>query len=544
MASYYVPNELLPLAKQNPNGSKARIKEPARDAGYPNTQVAAGQLERKRLKEIAEGMFAYESTVGEHTAQTWLTEWSAQRGTRYAGGDKRRVELHFLPFRDFRNKPLSSFRTEDFKAWGRHGKDLVEVKKAMSSKNFWDAYGVVHAMFEDATEATKIPFNPCNVDPKTDMPRKKATRGRKYDETEVQELAWCEALPPDVRILLCGLSFTGERVGEFCGHIWSDWDRTAAPLTSLLLEFQYNREPLKGDTDKERPRVIPMHPELDAALDWWQGEGWEAFVGRKPRPADPIFPNVFKQGHHTEKSVYHRVRDAFEKAQALGLVSAKWKAHHALRHAFTTALIGRGASQVWVERITHNAQGKLADPTTKLTVNHYTHTEWRPLCDTILLLPWRRSVTPPLPTGGDAGTATRGANASDREESSGNTEALRVGWFPGLARAFSQTSESSREFESLLPLYNGSAKEAARETVWPLVWPTGTNAQSPRPADQEQRELRARNVAQPPASPSDIGASSGSPLEAWGWWGPSDPPVTSSDFAFLRERGYAAGGSP
>lgn len=402
MASYYVPNELLPLDRRSKTASRTRIKEPATEADYPNTEKAARQLEKRRKREVADGTYSYTAT-GEATAESWLGEWTPLRNTRYAKGDARRVAIHFLTFRDFRGKHLSTFRTEDFRDWARHQRDFV-AKKLKSSKNVWTVYGVIHKMFEDAVIAGRIPFNPCKVDGANDMPRKKKTRGRKYEEDEVQELCWAEALPADVRMLLCLLSFTGERVGEGCGHVWAEWDRTAVPLTALTLEFQYNRLPLKGDTDKERPRRVPVHGELEAALDWWQREGWQAFVGRAPKPSDPIIPNVFKQGHHTEKSVYHRVRDAFEAAQAEGRVRAPWKAHHALRHAFTTALIGRGAPEVWVERVTHNASGALVEPTRRQTVGHYTHTEWKPLCDVVALVPWRRSLASgPVEGGGQDG---------------------------------------------------------------------------------------------------------------------------------------------
>lgn len=489
MASYYVPNELLPLSRQSKKSSRTRIKEPAQDAGFPNTDKAAGQLESRRRREIADGSYSYETGVGEHTAESWLNEWTENRNTRYKAGDKRRVELHFLPFRDFRTKALSTFRSEDFRAWARHGRQLVE-QKVMESKNFWTIYGVVHKMFEDAIVASRIQFNPCKVDVANDMPRKRSKRGRKYDETEAQELAWCEALPADVRILMCGLAFTGERVGEFCGHIWSEWDREAVPMTALTLEFQYNREPLKTDTDMERPRVIPVHPELQAALDWWRREGWEAFVGRRPQPSDPIFPNLFKRGHHTNKSVYHRVFDAFAKASAEGRIRATWKAHHALRHAFTTALIGRGANPVWVERITHNASGKLVDPTKRMTVDHYTHTEWAPLCEAMAHLPWRRSVAagPDNGGGGENGPAgqdghtpghtysgeaeTMLSNRSGRRDSNSGPRSEKTGKHrenaapepDGVGASFPDNTSGS-EALALLVAKSSSASEESEFTV-------------------------------------------------------------------------------
>ena len=101
--------------------------------------------------------------------------------------------------------------------------------------------------------------------------------------------------------------------------------------------------------------MIPVHPELASALEWWRREGWEAFYGRRPNADDPIIPNPFKKGHHTEKSIYHRSRDAFEAAKLL------WKGHHACRHAFTTATRRLGANPLYVERITHNAEGTTVD---------------------------------------------------------------------------------------------------------------------------------------------------------------------------------------
>lgn len=128
--------------------------------------------------------------------------------------------------------------------------------------------------------------------------------------------------------------------GDHAGHAHG---KAQAGLT---LERAYDPEPLQSTRDKERPRVIPVHPELAKALGWWKREGWAAFYGRPPRPEDPIIPNFFKKGHHTVKSVYHRSRDAFTEAK-LGC-----KAHHACRHAFMTTARRRGAIELYIERIT------------------------------------------------------------------------------------------------------------------------------------------------------------------------------------------------
>jgi hypothetical protein len=379
MASFYVPNELLPIDVQK-GPTRTRVYEPASDAGYPNTDKGASQLESRRKREIAVGAYSY-AGQGEHTASTWVVEWSGSRSARGKKTDQRRIEMHFCTFADFGKRKLRDFRPQHFREWAAHGRSLVAAAK-MEAKTFRNVYGVVHTMFHDAVVNEKIAVNPCVLS-RSDLPARRARKGRRYEDEESRELVWSTLLPTDVRMLFCLLSYTGERVGEGCGHIWSNWDPDSEPLGALTLEWAYDRLPLKSTRDKERPRVIPVHPELAKALEWWKREGWAEFYGRPPRPEDPIIPNFFKKGHHTEKSVYHRSRDAFTEA------NLAWKAHHACRHAFMTTTRRRGAIELYIERITHNASGSMVD--------HYTHTEWDPLCDVVMRLPWKRLPAAILP---------------------------------------------------------------------------------------------------------------------------------------------------
>ncbi len=93
MASFYAPNELLPADIQK-GPTRTRAYEAATDAGYPNTEKAAAQLENRRKREIAAGTYAY-AGHGEHTASTWVVEWSAARSARGKKTDQRRIETHF-----------------------------------------------------------------------------------------------------------------------------------------------------------------------------------------------------------------------------------------------------------------------------------------------------------------------------------------------------------------------------------------------------------------------------------------------------------------
>jgi hypothetical protein len=78
MASYYVPNDLLPADVRNTGKDdrpteKTRIYEPATDAGYPNSDKGARQLENRRKREIADGTYSY-TGQGEITAARWVAE--------------------------------------------------------------------------------------------------------------------------------------------------------------------------------------------------------------------------------------------------------------------------------------------------------------------------------------------------------------------------------------------------------------------------------------------------------------------------------------
>ncbi|HWL86204.1 MAG TPA: hypothetical protein VNO21_10400 [Polyangiaceae bacterium] len=65
------------------------------------------------------------------------------------------------------------------------------------------------------------------------------------------------------------LFFTGMRKGEVWRRRWRKWDRKPVPLTSLLVDTQDHDEDLKGDDhERERPRMIPVHPVLEMIFDW------------------------------------------------------------------------------------------------------------------------------------------------------------------------------------------------------------------------------------------------------------------------------------
>src|SRR5690606_24932853 len=134
---------------------------------------------------------------------------------------------------------------------------------------------------------------------------------------------------------------------------------------------QYDSKPLKT----ECPRIVPVHPELHRILTEWAVEGFELYTGVRPTPDDFIVPNMSRWAqvrHHTESSLN---KQFCKTAEAAGV---RPRTVHSTRHTFVTHCCWFGARPDVLERVTHNASGKMID--------RYTHHEWALLCEAVLAL--------------------------------------------------------------------------------------------------------------------------------------------------------------
>jgi integrase len=87
-------------------------------------------------------------------------------------------------------------------------------------------------------------------------------------------------------------------------------------------------------------RQIPIHPTLRPILDEWLSGGWRAYVGREPKPDDPVFPdaegNPFREPRSTEF------------VEDLGLAGCPTEYNgitlttYSLRHTFATLMLESG----------------------------------------------------------------------------------------------------------------------------------------------------------------------------------------------------------
>lgn len=344
---------------------------------------AAERLERQRKREVAEG--TYSPAPGRSRASTvaeYANVWGAGRTNRDAETERGLLRRHVVP------RPIGSKRIDDVKP-----QDLLDLVKelqatGMAPKYVSNIYGVVRTMFRDAHFAQLIPTDPC-VLPRNAIKRTRRTERQPYPRADVLALTTDARVDADRRVFAALGFYTGAREGELCGLRWSDYDREAEPLGCLYVSRQYGGTPLKTD----RPRKVPVHPELAALLDAWWREGFELVHLRAPTPDDHIVPMRASpknrhgvRPHHTRSSAYKAFRAACAQAKVT------CRSLHSTRHTMITWARRGGAPPDVLERVTHNAKGAIID--------QYTHWDWAPLCDAVLRLRYAVDAHQQLASGG------------------------------------------------------------------------------------------------------------------------------------------------
>jgi len=223
-------------------------------------------------------------------------------------------------------------------------------------------------MIHQARVDELVATDPC-VLPRGVLQRKSKRTRLPYEPEHVLALTTDSRLAPD-RLVWNALAFyTGMREGEVCGRRWRDWDRAARPLGCLTVATQYNDQPLKTERHRDdKPRKVPVHPELAQILKAWWSEGFELVFARRPTADDFIVPN--RDGEpHSRSSAYKAWR------RSCGIVGIDNRSLHSTRHTFITIARRQGARKDVLERITHNAHGDIVD--------QYTHWDWAPLCEAV-----------------------------------------------------------------------------------------------------------------------------------------------------------------
>lgn len=334
----------------------------------------AERLERRRLDEVKTGTYLPKAQRGS-TVGRYADAWMARRRGRNAAEDDKVFARHVLSRTWFTSMRLEAVRNPHIRQLVDEFKATVseETGQLLSPKYVANIFGLVRTMFRDALRDEMIDRDPCEL-PRGTIARRSGKGRKPYPVRDLQRILTCADVPLQARMFAGLAFFTGMREGEICGRRWRDWDRAVGPLTCLTVDTQYNDRPLKTDKEGDpRPRKVPVHPHLAAALDaWWSG-GFELVYLRRPTEDDFIVPRV--EGtqllNHTRSSAYKLWRRAIDKAGVTNL------SLHSTRHTFITLARRRSPKDV-VEVITHNAKGDVID--------QYTHRDWELLCEVVVQL--------------------------------------------------------------------------------------------------------------------------------------------------------------
>jgi integrase len=348
----------------------------------------AERLDAQRKRELKAGTFQPNVPKQSWTVAVFIADWGAKRKNVSAADDRRNL-ARYAALPEFASLHLADVRPRHVIAATQKLLDAGTV----SAKTVLNAYGTLTTMFRDAVIAELTSATPC-VLPRGFWPEDETEERQPYTREEAATLISSPAIPEPVRVLNALCLLGGLREGEACGRRWSDLDTGPSPLASLDVRTQYEGRRLKT----KKPRVVPVHPELMAALEGWARSGFEALMGRAPLPEDYIVPHVSRRSRkgHWTRSTYYK---AFvETARAAGVEPHTL---HSTRHTMITLAQRGGAIKAVLSRVTHNAKGDIVD--------RYTHRDWAELCDAVLAI---GSLF-------DARPSPRGTNEITQETASG-----------------------------------------------------------------------------------------------------------------------------
>lgn len=347
--------------------------------------------------------------------------------------------------------------------------------RQLSDRTIIDVLGVLRRSFASAIRAQLCDRQPIMVEPGTWNHNGK--KREPYTAAETVVLISHHRIPQHVRVMAALWLLAGLRQGEGCGLKWKRLDLETRPLACLTIAEQWKGQPLKT----KRSRLVPVHPVLLAMLRDWAETGFEAYVGRKPTPDDYIVPDI---GGLLEPVCFtdHKSYYAFVKAcEAAGV---RYRTVHSCRHTFVTLCRRGGARADVLERVSHNASGKMIDV--------YTHFDWEPLCEAVLCL---RLVSLPdaPPLGGNGGES--GSRQNPELTGNSRAEPAALGGKPSSSTAgrFTPPHDFGSQSDRSQKIQAGAQSETAGERV-------GTS-------EEEAFEVALREApgARPPAKTRPVG---------------------------------------
>lgn len=354
------------------------------------TKKSALDLATKREREVRDGTYSKEHRTAAVTVAAYAKTWGEKRTNKTADDDRSRLRDHVIPH-------IGHMRLSDVEP--PTIRDLIAklVKLGdIAPATIHNVYGTVSTMFKTAVFEGLLPATPCVILKKM-LPAIPSKEKGIYEKADLRKLITCEKIPLDRRVFYALTGLTAMRHGEAAGRRWRDWDTATPILGCLLVDTQYDGEPLKSPDGEERPRRVPVHPTLAMILQHWKDVGFPQLFGRAPRPEDFIVPS--RRGPSHCRTVRRSLASLTDTREAKGRTGHRLSdcdaagvaplTFHRLRDTCISLARRDGARKDVFERISHNAVGDIID--------RYTLFDWAPLCEAMLALKFDLTEPPALP---------------------------------------------------------------------------------------------------------------------------------------------------
>lgn len=114
---------------------------------------------------------------------------------------------------------------------------------------------------------------------------------------DMRKLLSSKDYPQERRIKYVLAFATGMRAGELSGLSWDKVDLINGNIDIIQQLSEYYRQskeienPFPAPKKKSYRPGLPLHSYAIEELKKWKEQGWKEFVGREPKPSDPVFPN-------------------------------------------------------------------------------------------------------------------------------------------------------------------------------------------------------------------------------------------------------------
>lgn len=197
-----------------------------------------------------------------------------------------------------------------------------------------------------------------------------------FEPHEIRRLVGCADIASMRRVLYATYFLVGARAMELLRVRVSDYT-PLQPWACLTLPASK-----VGRGKGRRRRHAPVFPELRAWLDWWLTEEYEVLYGRKPQPADLLFPTIsVRRARRGEIASSHN--EVYKQWQRNDLPAAglRHRRLHDSRRTYISTLRSAGVPDQVIRAVTHASTGDRV-------LDAYTTWQWSALCGELSRVKW------------------------------------------------------------------------------------------------------------------------------------------------------------